>query len=272
VSARSAIQQAVKGGAAALDVVRRPCDGLTVLIYHRVGGPGGSVDLEPAVFEDQMAELAATARVRTIDDALDGLAASATTTAADAVVVTFDDGTADFVEHALPILVRHGVPALLYVATRFVDEGIDFPGGGPAVSWAGLADAVSTGLVEVGGHTHAHVLLDRLPAAQVADELDRSNGLIEDHLGRPARHFAYPKALLGSPEAEAEVRRRYRSAAVAGTRRNRPGATDLHRLARSPIQVADRMRWFRRKVDGGLRAEDDLRRLVNRRRYAGATT
>ena len=53
---------------------------------------------------------------------------------------------------------------------------------------------------------------------------------------------------------------------------NRYGATDPYRLARSPIQVSDGMRWFRRKVAGGLRFEDTLRRLLNRGRYASATT
>ena len=68
------------------------------------------------------------------------------------------------------------------------------------------------------------------------------------------------------------MRARYHSAAVAGTRANPGGATDPYRLARSPIQVADAMGWFRRKARGGLRLEDDLRRLANRRRYAGATS
>jgi hypothetical protein len=32
------------------------------------------------------------------------------------------------------------------------------------------------------------------------------------------------------------------------------------------------MRWFRHKVAGGMAFEDALRRTINRRRYAGATT
>jgi hypothetical protein len=31
------------------------------------------------------------------------------------------------------------------------------------------------------------------------------------------------------------------------------------------------MRWFERKVAGGMRLEDDLRRVANRWRYAGVT-
>jgi hypothetical protein len=115
-------------------------------------------------------------------------------------------------------------------------------------------------------------LLDRLPVGQVDGELERSIDLIGERLGVRARHFAYPKAVMGSPAADAAVRARFDSAAVAGTQGNRYGATDPYRLARSPIQVSDGTRWFRRKVAGGLGFEDTLRRALNRRRYAASTT
>jgi peptidoglycan/xylan/chitin deacetylase (PgdA/CDA1 family) len=159
------------------------------------------------------------------------------------------------------------VPATLYVATDFVDRGRAFPDDGTPLSWAALRDAAATGLVTVGSHTHTHALLDRLPAPDVASELDRACDLIATHVGTPPAHFAYPKAVLGSPAAEAEVRRRHRSAAVAGTRPNRFGATDPYRLARSPIQVADGMTFFHAKAAGGMRLEDDLRAAANRWRY-----
>jgi peptidoglycan/xylan/chitin deacetylase (PgdA/CDA1 family) len=189
-----------------------------------------------------------------------------------AVVITFDDGTADFVEEALPVLVRYRVPATLYLATDFVERARPFPGSGTPLSWSALADAVSTGLVTVGSHTHTHVLLDRLPAAAVDAELDRSITLIGERLGVECRHFAYPKALAPTPAADRAVRARFDSAALAGTRANPYGGTDPYRLARSPVQVDDGLAFFDRKVGGGMRLEDDLRRLVNRRRFAGATT
>jgi peptidoglycan/xylan/chitin deacetylase (PgdA/CDA1 family) len=158
------------------------------------------------------------------------------------------------------------------VATDHVDRGLEFPGGGRPVSWSGLADAVATGLVTIASHTHTHRLLDRSGGPETAEELDRSIDLIGDRLGVDARHFAYPKALAGAPAAEAEVRRRFRTAALAGSRLNRWIGTDLHRLARTPIQTSDGMRWFRRKLNGGLSLEDNLRSLANRRRYAGAVS
>lgn len=272
--AKQLLQGAVKASSAVADVVRRPAPGVVVLIYHRVGGgSGGEVDLDAGVFDEQMAILAASGRVTTLGTALEVLDGRIPADPSGLpVVVTFDDGTADFVDVALPVLERHGVPATLYAATAFIDEERQFPDGGIPVSWAGLADACATGLVEVGSHTHRHLLLDRLPAAEVADELDRSIGLITDRLGRPPLDFAYPKAVAGSGAADAALRARFRSSAVAGTRANLVGRTDPHRLARSPIQRSDGMAWFTRKVAGGMALEDTLRRALNRRRYAEATS
>ncbi len=269
---KQAGRSALKRAAAAHDMVRRPHRGLVVLCYHRVGRRTTSrVDLPGSLFEEQMARLVAGPGVVDLDGALSALAGPPPSEPG-AVVVTFDDGTADFVEEALPILVRHRVPATLYVATDFVERGRPFPGSGTPLSWSALADAVSTGLVTVGSHTDTHALLDRLPAAAVDGELDRSITLIGERLGVECRHFAYPKALAGTPAADRAVRARFTSAALAGTRANPYGRTDPYRLARSPVQVDDGLDFFARKVVGGMRMEDDLRRLVNRRRFAGATT
>jgi peptidoglycan/xylan/chitin deacetylase (PgdA/CDA1 family) len=274
VSPDDVLRRAVKGAAAAADTVRRPPRGAVVLIYHRVGaGSGLELDLPVDLFAAQAETLAASGRVVSLGAALDWLAGgNGTGSGGDPVVITFDDGTADFVDHALPILERHGLPATLYAATAFIEEGRPFPGDGRPISWRGLADACATGLVDVGSHTHGHTLLDRLPPDQVGAELDRSIELIGEHLGRPPLDFAYPKAVAGSASADQAVRRRFRSAALGGNRPNRAGATDPYRLARSPIQRTDGMRWFRRKLAGGMAAEEGLRRLVNRWRYAGATT
>jgi peptidoglycan/xylan/chitin deacetylase (PgdA/CDA1 family) len=266
----SAARTTLKATAAAVDLVRPQHDGLVVLIYHRVGRRSPiEVDLPVSLFAEQMAYLASQTRVVTLTD---GLAALREGDHDPMVAVTFDDGTADFTEVALPELVEHGVPATMYVATDFVDRGVAFPDDGVAVSWAALGDAVSTGLIDIGSHTHHHALLDRLPPSEIDAELDRSIELIGEHLDVRAAHFAYPKAVMGSTAADAAVRSRFDSAAIAGTHVNVAGTTDPYRLARSPVQLSDGMRWFRHKVAGGLAFEDRLRQLLNRRRYSSATT
>jgi peptidoglycan/xylan/chitin deacetylase (PgdA/CDA1 family) len=268
----------VKHAAVTVDRVRAPAPGIVVLVYHRVGRRSTSeVDLDATVFAEQMAFLAEATDVLRLGDALAALAQPARADASSpdrsprrpTVVVTFDDGTDDFVDIAVPILDRYRVPVTRYLATAFVDDGVPFPDGGRPASWSGLSDAVATGVVDIGSHTHRHRLLDRLPADEVADELDRSTELIEAHLACAAVDFAYPKAVFGSPAAAAAVRSRFRSAAIAGTHANAYGRTDPYRLARSPIQVGDAMNFFRRKAAGGMRLEDALRRAANRVRYAG---
>jgi peptidoglycan/xylan/chitin deacetylase (PgdA/CDA1 family) len=271
---RAALAHGVKAASAAVDVVRRPPRGLVVLIYHRVGDASGQeLELPVEVFDAQMAELAASGRATTLDRALDALAGPEPPNPADdPVVVTFDDGTADFADQAVPVLDRHGIPALLYVATDFVERGLSFPHDGRPASWAALRDAAATGLVEVGSHTNTHLLLDRVDRGEAEHDLDRSVELIGERIGSAPRHFAYPKAVGAGPLVEALVRDRFRSAALAGTRPNRYGDTDPYRVARSPIQRRDGMVWFRRKLAGGLGFEDSLRETANRRRYAGRTT
>ena len=266
MSTRSVAVGALRQVAALKDRVRPPKPGTAVLLYYRVGARTPmSADLPRARFADQMAKIAE--RALTLDDALTGL--EGPTPRPGSVVVTFDDGTADVLEVALPVCVEHEVPMLLYLATRFVEEQVDFPSEGRPTSWQALADGLTTGYLQVGSHTHSHALLDRIDPASAEEELDRSIGLLQDRLGVEPAHFAYPKALAPSAANEAAVRRRFRSAALAGTRLNHPGATDRWRLARTPIQGRDDARWFDAKVACGLGLEDDVRRLANRYRYRG---
>jgi peptidoglycan/xylan/chitin deacetylase (PgdA/CDA1 family) len=267
VSYRDMAQRVTKFGASLVPAGR----GTVILAYHRVGGLTPlEIDLPTALFAEQVAQLA-NGRASTLADAMPRLTGA---TGADSppAVVTFDDGTADFADVALPVLVEHRLPVTLYLATGFVEEQRPFPDNGQPLSWDALRDACATGLVDVGSHTHTHALLDRLPPGDVADELDRSQKLIEDRLGRPCRDFAYPKALPPSAAADAAVRTRFRSAAVAGTRPNVPGKTDIHLLSRSPIQRGDGMKYFAEKLAGGMALEDTVRRVANKWRYRGATT
>jgi peptidoglycan/xylan/chitin deacetylase (PgdA/CDA1 family) len=261
-----------KAVAAGADLLRRGGDGAVVLLYHQVGAPRPSaVNLTAARFSQQLDHLVRQGRVGSLDELVVAVRRDDRPLHdPPRFAITFDDGTADFVEVALPILERMQLPVTLYVATQWIEDGRSFWDDGTVLSWSALQDALQTGLVTIGSHTHSHALLDRSPAAAVTAELDRSIGLIEDNLGVTPQHFAYPKALPPSPAADLEVRARFRSAAVAGTKANPYRATDPFLLARSPVQVDDGLVWFRRKAAGGMRLEDELREVVNRRRYAGA--
>ena len=256
----------------------RRASSVVVLLYHRVGGRSQSpIDLPLATFVRQLDQLAEAERVVDLDTGAVLLTArSGRTHTAPKVVLSFDDGTADWPDVVLPALVERGLPATFYVSTSFVDGGSPFPDGGRPVSWAGLADMAASGFASIGSHTHTHRVLAGASATDAADEIARSVGLLEERLGRPCQHFAYPKAIAPSPAAEVVVRRHFMTAALAGNVLNVAGATDLHRLGRHALTVADDDASFRRKTAGGMRLEGWLRAhrdaTVARTRAAIAST
>ena len=265
-------RQLLKSASARADVFFPSGSGVTILAYHRVGaGTDSDVDLPTDLFTEQMARLAAGGRVVSLDDAVAMLHEPADAPA-HPVVITFDDGTVDFIDNAVPVLERFQLPATLYAATDFIDRSVPFWGDGPPLTWVALAEATASGLVHVGSHTHTHRLLDKLSPGEIAAELDRSIDLIGEHIGRHPDHFAYPKAVPPSTAAGAAVQVRFKSAALSGTRINRYGATDLYELARSPIQTSDALTYFLRKAGGGMRIEGTARRVIDRRRYSNAVS
>jgi peptidoglycan/xylan/chitin deacetylase (PgdA/CDA1 family) len=233
---------------------------VVTLIYHRVGRRSPSpVDISVATWQEQLDQLSASGRVIRLDDALAELTTeSPARSDGPALVITVDDGTADWPDELLAGLVERNLPATFYVATDFVEGQRAFPDQGAPVSWSGLRDMLSTGLVTIGSHTHTHRVLAGLTATQAQEELDRAVELIEDRLGVTPHHFAYPKAVAPSPAAEVTVRRRHTSAVLAGNRVARPG-TDLHRIGRHALTVADDPASFARKMSGGMLLEGWLR-------------
>jgi len=163
------------------------------------------------------------------------------------------------------------MPATFYVATDFVERSRPFPDDGAPVSWRGLVEMSSTGLATIGSHTHTHHVLARSSAAEADAEIERSVALIEDRVGVPCRHFAYPKAVAPSPAAEVVVRRRFTTATLAGNRPNEIGRCDLHRLGRHALSTADDVAAFERKVRGGARLEGALRATRDRHAAAART-
>ena len=243
--------------------------GITFLLYHRVGvGSGSVIDLSPDEFARQMRVVRDEYRPLTIDEAVGEI--SGADVVRPGIVITFDDATTDFVDHALPILDELGLPSTLYVATGLVGSDRPWPDGGLPITHRGLETVAACDLVTLGSHTHTHKLLDRLDVASVADEIDRSIESLGEWCGIVARHFAYPKAVPPASAAAAAVAERFATAALATPGPNGAGQ-DLQRLRRTPIQATDDERHLRAKFAGGMATEARLRAGVNRVRYRGRT-
>jgi len=229
---------------------RRPGD-VVILLYHRVGVEAREIGLPVDTFRQHLEWLSERQVVLTLDEALAGMRGG--------VVVTFDDGYRDFADHVVPALIRAGVPAVLYLATSLATNGV----GGDGVSWSALSDAVDTGLVTVGSHTHGHTDLSSADEHLAEAEMRRSKDLIEERLGVECRHFAYPWS-VGSPTADRLARGMFESAALDVWRTNRRGSIDPYRLGRTPVLRSDGQVFFRAKVQGTLDPEALLYRALGR--------
>lgn len=230
---------------------RRPAPGVTVLIYHRVGGGShDELDVPLDAFRRHL-DLLAGYEVVSLDAALDALAAG---DRSPRVVLTFDDGFADVHRHAWPLLRERGLPFTLYVASGMVGrpmrwDGSTANGDGRGLDWDQLAELAASPLVTIGNHTHSHARPEQLSP----DELDRCNDELERHVGVTPRHFAYTWG-IPVPALDREVGARFRSAVTGWPGRNLPGV-DALRLRRVPVRRTDPLPFVAAKLCGRLLPE-----------------
>lgn len=109
-----------------------------------------------------------------------------------AVCLTFDDGYLDNFTEALPILEEYEIPATIYFATAFVEQGITDKGL-PACSKDQLQILANHPLITIGAHTVNHFRLSRLSIDEAWYEIRKSKTLLEEMIGKSVVHFAYPK-------------------------------------------------------------------------------
>src|ERR1700730_771734 len=100
------------------------------------------------------------------------------------VVLTFDDGYADFFTAAVPVLQSHG-----FTATSFVVSGRMGWGGYMTPGQVVAADSMG---FTIGAHTVDHVALAAQPPARATWEMKQSKLTLEGLLGHPVADFAYP--------------------------------------------------------------------------------
>ncbi len=152
------------------------------------------------------------------------------------VGLTFDDGYADFLTTAVPVLERHGMTATVYVvaghmgATNSWDTGPQFP-----IMTADEVRAVAAAGHEVGSHTMTHARLAGADPLALATEVGDSRRLLEDVVQAEVPGFCYPYGAYDAAAADAVRAAGYDNACVTGD--YAPG--DRHTLPRCYVSPRD---------------------------------
>lgn len=251
---------------------------LPVLMYHSVSDdpepgvhPYYRIATSPARFAQQMQWLAEHSYTAlSLDTALDARFGSRTFERS--VVVTFDDGYVDFLEHAWPLIESHGFSATVFLPTAYIGDARCRFKGKECLTWSEVRDLSKRG-VTFGSHTVSHPVITQLPWQDVCTELRQSREEIETRLGAPVTSFAYPFAF---PQEDGDFVSRFcrqlrleNYTAAVTTVVGRFGASDDPLcMKRLPVNEGDDIPLFRAKLAGAYDWVGDVQSAWKRTRAA----
>ncbi len=209
--------------------------------------------LPPALFAEQMAYLAQQRYTTLTVSQYIAFRKAGTALPEPTVVLTFDDGFADFYTEALPVLQEYGFVSTLYVATAFVGDTSrflrrEYETTRPMLTWDQLIEIAAAG-IECGAHSHRHEQLDVLPGDMARAEIARSRRVLEEKLSQPVASFAYPYGYYQSAVKQMVQAAGYSSACAVRYRMSSP-ADDPFALSRLIVTANTGLERFVKLING----------------------
>ena len=168
---------------------------LPVLTYHSIASAAGPTSIDAETFRMQMDVLADSGFASmSCQDFLDWRQGREVD-GAKRVLITFDDGFADFATTALPILREHKFSCTVFVPTGKLGAREDWRGANSPpralMSWDTVAELAQSG-VEFGAHGISHLDLTLLTASERRHEIERCAQQLSARVGHRTRSFAAP--------------------------------------------------------------------------------
>ncbi len=225
-----------------------------ILMYHEITAEPmltGRLAVRPDAFAQQLGYLKAagyhTLTAGQFANALDWRAPLP----AKAVVLTFDDGFADFYYTALPLLQRHGLTGTLFVTSGWTGASGEYlnQGAPPGMLSGEQIREIADAGIEIGAHSVTHPQLDQLSAGSLRQELVGGKQALEDLLGAPVPGLAYPFGYSSKAVRDSAAAIGYEYACAVGNRFASTGG-DRFALPRLTVSRFTRPHAFARAVAG----------------------
>jgi peptidoglycan/xylan/chitin deacetylase (PgdA/CDA1 family) len=171
----------------ASDAIRLP-----ILMYHhlrvlspKAGAIWEMLTVTPAAFEEQVAYLTKHGYHTIYFSDLVASFDQGRALPPNPILLTFDDGWLDDYTVAYPILRKYGMVGAFFPPTNWVGKSK------LTITWQQVEE-MDRGGMEFGSHTVSHRLLTPLKRAQVLQELQLSQSILEGHVRRSVVALAYP--------------------------------------------------------------------------------
>jgi peptidoglycan/xylan/chitin deacetylase (PgdA/CDA1 family) len=218
-----------------------------ILAYHKIGDPPDGWHtwnyIPTSVFEQQIQYLIDN-KFNVIDTemfvrALDGIEPLPDKP----ILITFDDGYENNLKEALPVLQKFACPAVIFLATAYVDgynafdADIMYEPKDTICTWDQLRQLQMSG-VSIEAHSHTHPHFSQLTLSEINDELIESKRLIESNLNKQVQLFSFPYGDNGGNDEEIKKLLSsigYKAAMMYGGGPAVLAEQDIFRISRIPV-------------------------------------
>jgi len=176
---------------------------IPVLLYHDISDQfEDGYTISPSRFATQM-EWLYSQGYRTLS--LRDIGGSIGRSAEKAIVITFDDGYASFMDYAFPLLTEYGFKATINIIGEYVGTFMRFGGNRPMLSWDEYRYLIKSGRVDLGCHTHSlhyHRGVLHVSRRQLRDDLRLFSDVFEKETGRKTDLLAWPFGIYNPARLE----------------------------------------------------------------------
>jgi peptidoglycan/xylan/chitin deacetylase (PgdA/CDA1 family) len=181
------------------------------------------------------------------------------------VVITFDDGFRECASVAAPAMEAHGFSATFFLVAGLMgdssrwlmtERGIEFP----IMSWDDARQLERAGH-RCESHSVTHPRLAELSPGACRDELARARAMLEDELGHPVRHLAYPFGSESQQVRDIAADCGYDAACTVAIGIS-VADDDVYALPRVPVLGTDSLLDFASRIRTAYTVRDRLRRMI----------